>query len=344
MILNLKTFNILYFLFISTFFPQTQNNRISGKVIDSYTGTPLPNANVFISGSVWGTSTNMDGYFSIQNLPSGNHQIAVSFIGYETTFQNVTLTGKDHVELNFYLIEKLIQLNEVAVDAEVPKDWYENLKIFKKYFLGQSDFAKECIIENELIINFSKINNILSARADDQLIIINNALGYKLECNLISFDYDYDFNSIRYFSITKFTELMPESDNQKKEWIENREIAYLGSIKHFLASIVRDDLNANRFKIFSWYGSYGQEIKDVRQILERDSLTSKYYLKFDYDLVVQYSPGFLSNTQVSGISLLVDYVTLDQFGEPKETLPFYYKQYWATRGVADLLPKDYSIN
>ncbi|MDQ7818225.1 MAG: carboxypeptidase-like regulatory domain-containing protein [Melioribacteraceae bacterium] len=340
--LNLKTFNILYFLFISTFFPQTQNNRISGKVIDSNTGTPLPNANVFISGSVWGTSTNMDGYFSIQNLPSGNHQIAVSFIGYETTFQNVTLTGKDHVELNFYLIEKLIQLNEVAVDAEVPKDWYENLEVFKMYFFGQSGFAEYCVIENETIIDFVKGENILSASADDQLIIINNALGYRIDCNLISFDYDYEFNSIRYFTVTKFTELLPESDNQKKEWIENREAAYLGSIKHFLVSLIRNDINGNRFKMFSWYGSYGQEIKDVRKLLAKDSLSNQYILKFDYDLVVQYKPGVFSNTQVSGISLLVDYVTLDEFGEPKETLPFFFKQHWATKGIADLLPKDYS--
>lgn len=58
--------------------------KISGKVMDAQTGEPLPGANVLIKGTGIGASTDLDGRYSIENVPTGADTIRVSYIGYTT--------------------------------------------------------------------------------------------------------------------------------------------------------------------------------------------------------------------------------------------------------------------
>ena len=44
-------------------------NGIDGTVKDKSSGEPLVHANIFFSGTDFGTVTNEDGYFTINNLP-----------------------------------------------------------------------------------------------------------------------------------------------------------------------------------------------------------------------------------------------------------------------------------
>ena len=74
-----------------------KNGKISGKVIDTETQTPMEYANVSIfrkedSKLVTGSISNATGLFTIADLPYGNYYVEASFIGFEkTTIDNVKI-------------------------------------------------------------------------------------------------------------------------------------------------------------------------------------------------------------------------------------------------------------
>src|SRR5699024_655364 len=70
----------------------TGTGVVSGKLIDADTGKPLPGANIVINGTNIGTSTDLEGEFRLHNVPPGDHEISISYIGYEMT--NLHLTVK----------------------------------------------------------------------------------------------------------------------------------------------------------------------------------------------------------------------------------------------------------
>lgn len=56
---------------------------LSGILKDSETGESLPFANIIIKGTSKGTTTNIDGYYTLHNIPTDTSTIIASYIGYE---------------------------------------------------------------------------------------------------------------------------------------------------------------------------------------------------------------------------------------------------------------------
>lgn len=79
--------------------PNTGNGQITGKVIDAVTKVPVDYAtiSIFKAGSTSpfnGTVTDTKGNFIVSNLPLGEYQVAVDFIGYQRkTFDHVTISS-----------------------------------------------------------------------------------------------------------------------------------------------------------------------------------------------------------------------------------------------------------
>lgn len=86
-------------------------SAVSGKVTDK-TGEPLVGAGVLVKGTTSGTTTDLDGKFSLQGLKQ-NTVLVFSYIGYET--QEVTV-GNQTV-INVTLNEEAEFLNDVVVVA-----------------------------------------------------------------------------------------------------------------------------------------------------------------------------------------------------------------------------------
>lgn len=64
-------------------FHQT-GNVIKGTVLDVNSGQPLAGANIILTGSNRGTVTNLEGSFSLSNVPTDATELQISYIGYET--------------------------------------------------------------------------------------------------------------------------------------------------------------------------------------------------------------------------------------------------------------------
>ncbi len=86
-----------------------QTKTVTGTVIDDF-GEPVLGANVVVVGTTNGATTDLDGNFSLSNVPNDG-KLKVTFIGY--TPQEVSVAGQ--TKLNITLKEDVAQLEDVVV-------------------------------------------------------------------------------------------------------------------------------------------------------------------------------------------------------------------------------------
>ncbi|WP_188557405.1 SusC/RagA family TonB-linked outer membrane protein [Hymenobacter glacieicola] len=88
---------------------------VSGRVLDEK-GEGMPGVTVLIEGTSLGGSTNSDGTFSIQNVPSGSHTLVMSFVGYTTKRLPINVTaGQNTAVAGLSMSENTTLLNEAVV-------------------------------------------------------------------------------------------------------------------------------------------------------------------------------------------------------------------------------------
>ncbi|MDZ7821749.1 MAG: TonB-dependent receptor [Candidatus Marinimicrobia bacterium] len=93
--------------------------KIMGTVRDSRTGEALSGANVMVKGTGLGAAANLEGYYVILNVPPGNYEVIVRYIGYETlTVRDVPVKIDLTKRLDFELQSDVIGLEGVTVQAE----------------------------------------------------------------------------------------------------------------------------------------------------------------------------------------------------------------------------------
>ena len=73
---------LIIFLFFSSF-AFSQSYEVSGTVIDSKTGSPLPGVNVGVKNQSLFTTTDFDGNFKLSKIPSGS-LLVFSYVGYKS--------------------------------------------------------------------------------------------------------------------------------------------------------------------------------------------------------------------------------------------------------------------
>ncbi len=105
-------------LIVLTFPDEINFRTLRGIVKDANSGEVLIGAIVYKVGSTKGVVTNSYGYYSL-TLPSGNHQIRVSYLGYEDFDKEYDLTFGGAIE-HYRLKEKLNTLEEVVVSSLEP--------------------------------------------------------------------------------------------------------------------------------------------------------------------------------------------------------------------------------
>ncbi len=64
--------------------PSRFNLTVRGRITDQTNGEPLPFASVQVDNYTLGTSTNVDGYFTLYNVPSDTETLICKYLGYET--------------------------------------------------------------------------------------------------------------------------------------------------------------------------------------------------------------------------------------------------------------------
>ena len=117
-----KTLTLLITLFLTIFniviFAGT-TGKIAGRITDKETGEPLSGVNVVVQGTLFGAATDMDGYYSILNVPPGKYSVTATMIGYaRTTVSDVRVMIDLTTTLNIEMELETIQGEEVIVVAK----------------------------------------------------------------------------------------------------------------------------------------------------------------------------------------------------------------------------------
>lgn len=92
-----------------------QTGTVTGTVTDAESGEPLPGANVQIVELNRGAATNVEGTYSISEVPSGEYTLRVSFVGFQTFEDNIALRTGQTLRRNVELEPDYTGLEEVVV-------------------------------------------------------------------------------------------------------------------------------------------------------------------------------------------------------------------------------------
>ena len=114
--------SLFIFVFLATSILMAgTTGKISGSVFDQSTGEPLPGANVKITGTMMGASTDASGFYFIINVPPGTYSVKVLFMGYEGMIKsNVQVMVDRTTNLDFALSTEVIAGEAVTIVAERP--------------------------------------------------------------------------------------------------------------------------------------------------------------------------------------------------------------------------------
>ncbi len=329
-----------------TILSQSNFSIIHGVIRETKTFQPINLAEVYISGTTIGTTTDKNGYYEIKEIPAGKNTIVVTITGYESQSREVYLFNREKKEENFILQEKIYNLSSVEVVASSPELWKEQLEKFKDYFLGITPNAEDCIIKNETEINFFEDEKIFSATFPKTLEITNYALGYKLECIVHDFSYEKDTKTFHYKVFPRFTDIA-EKEGTKK-WYKQmmrRKGAYLGSARYVMERIIRNELGSRDLVLTLWEDPKwpsNRIVEDADEILTYNSFTNTYTLKFIDYLKIEIENN-LESVEPSWLYLPSGKAEIDIYGNFINTNEFIIRGGLGKKGMADLLPKYYEI-
>ncbi len=117
---------LLLFIFNSLIFSQVNNYTVLGVVKDE-TGIPLPHLGVRILNSqdsslVRGSTSSDKGRFIIRNLSQGHYIVSLSYMGYNTTYKNISLyPGNEYINLGtITMLPTDVMLSEAVVMGKTP--------------------------------------------------------------------------------------------------------------------------------------------------------------------------------------------------------------------------------
>ena len=356
------------------------NFTLYGWASDEETGEFVPGVNVYLDGTSIGTVTNVNGYYKFENVPYGFYNLVFSHVSYEKfTFQfavreegAAVVNGKMKLSLNQLAgVEvRSNRWNEIVEEEELVKAY----GVFQDEFLGKTFNSRKCQILNREALSFFTDDNkdTLFAEASSPLRIRNEALGY-----MIIYELEYFRNyldGISYAGNVRFEQLPVIDPRDIKRWRKNRRKTYSGSLRHFLKSLVSDDLRKQGYRIYATenliFISNDTSSPLERQDVLRSKEGSRWDLEFDGYIYVEYvkekesdlfmthmtreiqQKAFLTGNNIfflsrkageqrSLLKLKGSSVEIDANGHIQEPLSVSTVGYWAWERFADLLPIDY---
>ena len=362
---------------------------VEGYVVDAETEAAIAGAHVFIANSLLGTTSGADGFFSISGVSPGTHTLVASYVGYKGTTVDVRIIDNSERSVTLKLTPRIYQSEGIEVIAELSKEEkrlqkeqnqrrQEQLKKFRKFFLGISRNAGRCTIVNPDVLEFEEDSEqeIFRAVANDALVIDNEALGYRVRFVLEEFEVREKQREryIKYQGQAGFTELFTESRRERRRWLKNRERAYRGSQRHFLTALTSDRLWEEGYLLVregeeqsDYSGVPGarptQRVIEVNpeEILTDADLEFERILDFDGYLKVIYTRGIPDERyleyknyvagwklrddeqqQASWLALTQGPVTITVDGKVVGTYGLTKLGYWYFERVAEMVPLEYT--
>ncbi len=111
---------LLLAIMLMAFLPgySQDHGNLSGKVIDR-NGNTLPGASILVSGSTLGTSSDLNGFYTLRGIPAGQRKITVEYLGYKSVTATLTIEKGKTLTYDFKMTETVKSLGAVTVTAVI---------------------------------------------------------------------------------------------------------------------------------------------------------------------------------------------------------------------------------
>jgi len=96
---------------------------IRGKMVDKETGEEMMEAYIQLEGTQIGTRTDLDGTFTINNVPVGTYTLVVSYVGYQKySVTGVTVKSGEVTVVNGFMVSESVTTEAVVIEAKALKN------------------------------------------------------------------------------------------------------------------------------------------------------------------------------------------------------------------------------
>ncbi len=185
---------------------------ISGKVLEKKHKFPVEYAIISIPDLSLAVSSDINGRFTLQNLPAGVFDLNISILGYQKTAFKIQV-DKNKDDLIFYLAEDNLQLNEVVVTAEKKTEDLTTAYTIERAALDQLQVLN--ITEISALLpggQTSKITHLANSRSGaDRFTLRSNGTS---ELGLPSFGTVIEVDGVRLSSNSQFIEDVKGADTR----------------------------------------------------------------------------------------------------------------------------------
>lgn len=117
----MKSFR-LFILFISLIlinvFSYAQNGVVKGFIYNSEDGEPIAYCPIQLKGTSYGAVSERNGSFVIGKIPSGDYVVSISFFGFDSISERISIKDNQVITRKYYLQPSSISLDAVQVSAE----------------------------------------------------------------------------------------------------------------------------------------------------------------------------------------------------------------------------------
>ena len=128
-----KSIYYLYFVFsFALLFPYA---TITGKVTDINTEEPLVGVNVILEGTSYGSSTDIDGEYLIENIPLDDYTLKLMYIGYKNKEISVSLNEEKKYNNYFFILKFFLFLTKFIIFFFIAYDFFVINAVFIFYLL-----------------------------------------------------------------------------------------------------------------------------------------------------------------------------------------------------------------
>jgi hypothetical protein len=225
---------------------------ITGKVYDEEIGNVIPLCNIYLASTEASAVSAIDGSFKLSTSLTGKYDLIFSYTGFVKIKIPILIGGDTTYFFDIGMTKQVTQLDPVFVTKNHRPE-AANLRRFTRNFLGQTANSEWCTIVNPEVISLVKNDGKLVGFSHEPILVINEALGYKIFYDLEHFEAtDKD---VTFTGISRFEELVAKDQKQKTRWISAREHAYSGSLTHFMRSLLSNKLQSEGWEVRLGYTS-----------------------------------------------------------------------------------------
>ena len=246
-----------------------RTSHLNGTVIDAASHLPVKGAKAFINRSMEFAISDSLGKFSLIDTLSLPVELVVTMPGYETLLYFVK-DAKPTLQLRFELVKKKHAFGPIDSTKLLQ---YED--IFLRHFFGITYNVRETFIANPSVLRyrFDEASGTLSVTSNGLVDIINDGLGYMIHYQLDTFSLNIAKNLSDFSGYCFFTQLKTQKPFIISKWDMRRQLAYNGSMLHFIRTLKKNTISDEGFII-----------RKVLRILETENgykaaLRSKYLVR-----------------------------------------------------------------